>query len=125
MTSRDLDKYTKEIIQKFISTREVTLTNDTVMSYPGFLETLIMQVYRDGLKEGRDCLLKWKQLACFVEWHDLQKNPNDLPKGHKVVLNQVGARTTYEPKRGFLGFEGAGIRAWCDIPLFKGGNYDR
>ena len=53
------------------------------------------------------------------EWHDLRKNPNDLPKGHKVVLNQVGEKTTYDPDRGFLGFGGCGIIAWKEIPLFK------
>ena len=54
-----------------------------------------------------------------IQWHDLRKDPNDLPKGHKVVLNQVGAQTTYDPDRGFLGLEGCGIRAWTDVPLFK------
>lgn len=54
-----------------------------------------------------------------VIWHNLRKDPNDLPKGHRVVLNQVGMATNYDPKRGFLGFEGAGIIAWCEIPLFK------
>jgi len=53
------------------------------------------------------------------EWHDLRKNPNDLPKGHKVVLNQIGEKTTYDPDRGFLGFGGCGIIAWKEIPLFK------
>lgn len=56
-----------------------------------------------------------------TQWHDLRKDPNDLPKGRSVVLNQVGARTNYDPNRGFLGFEGVGIKAWCEIPLFEEG----
>ena len=52
-------------------------------------------------------------------WHDLRKDPKDLPKGHKVVYNQVGEKTTYDPERGFLGFPGAGIIAWREIVVFK------
>ena len=54
-----------------------------------------------------------------IQWHNLRKDPNDVPKGHRVVLNQVGMATTYDPNRGFLGFEGCGITAWCEIPQFK------
>ena len=52
------------------------------------------------------------------QWHDLRKDSQDLPKGHKVVLNQVGMATQYDPNRGFLGFGGAGIIAWCETPIF-------
>ena len=55
----------------------------------------------------------------LILWHDLEKNPDDLPNGHKVVLSQVGAPTTYDPDKGFLGFEGAGIKAWCEIPIYN------
>ncbi len=53
-----------------------------------------------------------------LKWHDLRKDPNDLPNGYRVVLNQVGMTTQYDPNRGFLGFGGAGIIAWCEIPIF-------
>lgn len=66
----------------------------------------IKQAFLAGLKAGRP------------QWHDLRKDPKDLPKGHKVVLNQVGMATQYDPNRGFLGFGGAGIIAWCEIPTF-------
>ena len=54
-----------------------------------------------------------------MEWHDLRKNPKDLPEGHKIVLNQSGMSTEYDPDRGFLGFGGCGIIAWTDVPFFK------
>lgn len=65
-----------------------------------------IQAFLAGLKAGRP------------KWHDLRKDPKDLPNGHRVVLNQVGMATQYDPNRGFLGFGGAGIIAWCEIPTF-------
>lgn len=53
-----------------------------------------------------------------TKWHDLRKDPNDLPNGYRVVLNQAGMPTNYDPNRGFLGFGGVGIIAWCEIPTF-------
>lgn len=78
-----------------------------VKGVPHFYDNAIKQAYIAGATENG------------TQWHDLEKDPNDLPKGHKVVLNQVGAPTTYDPDRGFLGFGGCGIRAWTDVPLFK------
>ena len=46
-----------------------------------------------------------------TKWHDLRKNPKDLPKGYRAVLNQTGMITTYDPDRGFLGIEGMGVIA--------------
>ena len=91
MTSKKFKEYTKEIIHKYVPSREVTPTSDTVMSYPGFLEDLLERVYKDALKEGQGCLKKWKQMACFVEWHNLIDNPKDLPERGKEV------RVAYHP----------------------------
>jgi hypothetical protein len=55
------------------------------------------------------------------EWHDLRKDPKDLPNGYRVVLNQVGMATEYDPTRGFLGFGGIGVIAWREIPIFEKG----
>jgi hypothetical protein len=66
----------------------------------------VIDIFLAGLKAGR------------LQWHDLRKDPNDLPNGYKVVLNQVGMDTQYDPNRGFLGFGGIGIIAWCEIPSF-------
>lgn len=54
-----------------------------------------------------------------IQWHDLRKDPNDLPKDYKVVLNQAGIPTWYDPTRGFLGLDGVGVIAWCEIPIFE------
>ena len=66
----------------------------------------VEEAFLAGLKAGRP------------QWHDLRKDKKDLPNGYKVVLNQVGMATQYDPNRGFLGFGGAGIIAWCELPIF-------
>jgi hypothetical protein len=71
---------------------------------------LMQEAYKDGFLAG----LK----AGRPQWHDLRKDKNDLPNGYRVVLNQVGIATQYDPNRGFLGFGGAGIIAWCERPTF-------
>lgn len=89
-----------------ISKRKEIIDNDDFEKLDRFDEN-VEEAYIAGARENG------------VEWHDLRKDPTDLPKGHRVVLNQVGAQTNYDPKRGFLGFEGVGVIAWCEIPLFK------
>ena len=66
----------------------------------------IKEAYLDGLAEGKP------------KWHDLRKNPKDLPNGYRAVLNQDGKTTIYDPSRGFLGLDGAGVIAWCEIPKY-------
>ena len=66
----------------------------------------LKQAFLAGLKAGRP------------EWHDLREDPNDLPNVDKVVLNQVGMATRYDPNRGFLGLDGIGVIAWCEIPKY-------
>lgn len=64
----------------------------------------IQQAYIAGLKTGRK-----------EKWHNLRKNPKDLPNGYRAVLNQEGKTTIYDPSRGFLGLDGAGVIAWKEI----------
>ena len=67
----------------------------------------IQQAYIAGLKTGRK-----------EKWHDLIKNPKDLPNGYRAVLNQEGKTTIYDPNVGFLGLDGVGVIAWCEIPKY-------
>lgn len=64
------------------------------------------QAFLAGLKAGRP------------QWHDLRKDPNDLPNEYKIVLNQAGMETQYDPNRGFLGLDGIEVIAWCERPTF-------
>lgn len=91
------DKHAKEYVKHWIVGED-----DNALMQEAYKDGFL-----DGLKVGRP------------QWHDLRKDPKDLPKGHKVVLNQVGMATQYDPNRGFLGFGGAGIIAWCELPTFE------
>ena len=62
--------------------------------------------YFAGLKAGR------------LKWHDLRKDSKDLPNGYRTVLNQTGKITNYDQNRGFLGLDGVGVIAWCEIPKY-------
>ena len=90
------------------------------------LGKIAIRTFLAGLEAGKDmaeadlATIAYMQGAerYKLKWHDLRKDPNDLPNGYRVVLNQVGMPTNYDPNRGFLGFGGAGIIAWCEIPIF-------
>ena len=81
----------------------------------------IKQAYLAGLHEGRP------------KWHDLRKDPNDLPKKNNGIYLVAWKRDKYIEEYGEYGydtdlfnadegyFEGTGdyAIAWCEIPTFK------
>ena len=96
------------------------------------------EAYLAGFKAGRETekeyvrnnaftSMKEQGLFPFGEWHDLRKNPNDLPQVHSTVLDESGDKITY---RGggiwtvYSDFYEKGIDAdppiaWCEIPKFE------
>lgn len=60
-----------------------------------------------------------------IAWHDLRKNPEDLPKEDKDFLI-YSAEFGYEIRKYFTDTKGFSCRpskmvfAWCEIPQFKG-----
>ena len=73
------------------------------------------QLYFAGLHEGQP------------KWHDLRKDPNDLPKENELYLvfgytnkrEKFYELDVFDPKEGeFLGC-GEYVYAWCEIPTFK------
>ena len=69
------------------------------------------QAFLAGLKAGR-------------QWHDLRKDPNDLPKRNgNVVQNQDGDKVTYDYRLKMWrwtdsGTNGLKMVAWCELPTF-------
>lgn len=63
----------------------------------------VTDIFLSGLKAGRP------------NWHKVADG--DLPDGERVILNQKGMATLYNP---FLGFDGIGVIAWCEIPIYTG-----
>ena len=76
------------------------------------------EAYNSGFNDGYAVGLKAGKDMNVAKWHDLREDPNDLPKGYKAVLNQKGKETQYDPNRGFLGLDGVGVIAWCEIPKY-------
>lgn len=101
----------------------------------------IKQAYIDGGKENQPTveeMLKRLIKGGYVKsgiyekkekviWHDLRKNPNDLPKENKLylVFGYTNKREmfyeldVFEPtEEEFLGC-GENVTAWCEIPKFE------
>lgn len=74
--------------------------------------------YYNSQEDIEEAFLAGLKAARQEKWHDLRINSKDLPNGYKTVLNQAGKITNYDPNRGFLGLDGVGVIAWCEIPTF-------
>ena len=71
-----------------------------------------LEAYLAGLHEGQP------------KWHDLRKDPNDLPKEYTEVLDDEGRQVVL--RKGHWRFVYGGdweddaiVYAWCEIPQFK------
>ena len=104
--------------EEYVMREDVITENDRVPFDNGYgfqtvsFEDEVKKGFKDGAEFGYNKA---------NEWHDLRKDPKDLPNGYRVVLNQVGMATNYDPIRGLLGVGGVGIIAWHEIPIFKKG----
>lgn len=86
-----------------------------------YTENDLKQAYLAGLKAGKDMNVPTK-------WHDLRKNPDDLPESsifHEVV-NQNGIKMYYDDvfKKWNMYYDGIIVQAqipiaWCEIPKFE------
>ena len=58
-----------------------------------------------------------------IQWHNLRKDPNDLPKDCYDVLDEAGYKVFYHHKEGVWknasGSKIVKVIAWCEIPQFK------
>ena len=74
------------------------------------------EAFLAGLKAGKE-----------TEWHDLKKDPSDLPEPYATVLDEEGNRITYQGggKWTFysdyyeMDIDAISPVAWCEIPTFK------
>ena len=105
--------------EEYIMREDVITENDRVPFDNGYgfqtvsFEDEVKKGYKDGFLAG----LK----AGRPQWHDLRKNPNDLPSdehGH-VVMNQDWDKVVIRNGR-FEHLDGykADVIAWCEIPIF-------
>lgn len=100
--TKELEKKAKEYIKSI----------DYSGKYDSAWNTDITQAYITGAKENS------------VVWHDLRKNPNDLPSSDRWVLIQEGTRAYYDAASNSWCDDSNDILlfliiAWCEIPTFE------
>lgn len=81
------------------------------------------------LQYGWECEDKEKYLEHnsglqIIQWHNLRKNPDDVPTNNGIVLNQKGEYVRYFPNEKRWTWQngdshGLEMTAWCEKPTFK------
>ena len=124
----------KEMAEEYaIENRESCMYNDT----KGW-ETdheAIKKAFLAGLKTGKDmaetdlATIAYMQGAerYKLKWHDLRKNPKDLPEPHSTVLDENGDKITYRGGDTWTvyseyyekGIDAEPPKAWCEVPTFE------
>ena len=97
----------------------------------------VEEAYLAGLKVGRETereyvknnaftSMKEQGLFPFGKWHDLKRNPKDLPEPHSTVLDECGDKITYRGGDMWTvyseyyekGIDADPPKAWCEAPTF-------
>ena len=100
------EEYRKSLKQKLIDEDEFERLE--------MFDENVEEAYLAGLKAAR------KEM-----WHDLRKNPNDLPEIYMGVLNQNGMNVVYDYTNKVWRNDNAiecicdDPIAWCEIPTFE------
>ena len=100
------EKYRKSLKQKLIDEDEFERLE--------MFDENVEEAYLAGLKAAR------KEM-----WHDLRKNPDDLPEIYMGVLNQNGMNVVYDYTNKVWRNDNAieyicdDPIAWCEIPTFE------
>lgn len=102
MTDKELaKKYVKE--EKYVARYDMEQTE---------LDEIVEETYIAGIKAGRP------------QWHNLRKNPTDLPEPYMSVVNQNGRNVLYDYIHRVWRFDDANEYicdtpiAWCEIPTY-------
>lgn len=84
------------------------------------VETQLVKKLTDFLHN--DLIAKPDHYKRVVEWHDIDKNPDDVPDGKYEALNEVGNKVHYNPdmkewynERGEYAF----VHKWCKLPQYE------
>lgn len=62
------------------------------------------------------------------EWHDLEKNPNDLPSDNRTVLDENGNKVYYDYDIKYWRYDDEDLHittppiAWCELPTRNKGD---
>ena len=91
--------------------------------------------YLAGLEAGKDMAEADLATIAYMQgaeryktkWHNLQKNPKDLPEPHSTVLDENGDKITYcggdmwtvYSEYYEKGIDAEPPKAWCKVPTFE------
>ena len=106
----------KQRADDYLKTQCLKRKDCLVLEMPDHYITDVKQAYIDGATENG------------IQWHDLRKDPNDLPKDTSVKrvfagnneyyrLYYSNGRWIYCDKGGYYFY--GDVIAWCEEPLFK------
>ena len=79
------------------------------------------EIEREYVKNNAFTSMKEQGLFPFVKWHDLRKDPNDLPKEdcEIITLHENGNKNIQKWKNGnWTNAIVIPVIAWCEIPTF-------
>ena len=85
--------------------------DDIDKNYVHCKDCVKIKYYLAGLHDGQP------------KWHNLRKDPNDLPNDDKIVSDREGNNVRYVKHRNKWFYRHrtceADVIAWCEIPQFK------
>ena len=104
----------KEMAEEYRKSLKQRLIDEDDFERLEMFDENVEEAFLTGLKAGRP------------QWHDLRKNPNDLPESrHKSIVNQDGEKVMYDYSCKAWRYDDADEYlcdtpiAWCEIPQFK------
>ena len=94
-----------------------------------------IEAFLAGLEAGKDMAEADFATIAYIQgaerykpkWHDLRKNPKDLPEPHSTVLDECGDKITYRGGDMWTvyseyyekGIDAEPPKAWCEVPTFE------
>ena len=94
-----------------------------------------IEAFLAGLEAGKDMVETDLATIAYMQgaeryklkWHDLRKNPKDLPEPHSTVLDECGDKITYRGGDMWTvyseyyekGIDAEPPKAWCEVPTFE------
>lgn len=106
----------KEMAEKYRKALKQKLIDEDNFERLEMFDENVEEAYLAGLKEGRE-----------TKWHDLKKDPSDLPEPYATVLDEEGNRITYQGGSMWtfysdyyeMDIEAIPPVVWCEIPTFE------
>ena len=131
MSDEDIFNEWKSEQYKDQSTEEKMELVEHLHTFPQYFK----KTFLAGLKAGKDmaetdlATIAYMQGAerYKLKWHDLRKNPKDLPEPHSTVLDENGDKIIYRGGDMWTvyseyyekGIDAEPPKAWCEVPTFE------